>query len=118
MARDPHIKITFQTVTPESAEDGDFAETGWEDEEGVSMKPDRYDRKDGITVVEKAVRFLQNEGVEEASSSGFHVGVWYSTGYDVMSYRTGEEKSRSFHLYDFTAKQEREIYDQMTRRRR
>ncbi|MCQ2300278.1 MAG: hypothetical protein MJZ81_09170 [Bacteroidales bacterium] len=44
------IKVAFQTVTPESAENGDFEETGWDDEEGESFD-----------TVAEAARWMSNE---------------------------------------------------------
>lgn len=112
----PHFKVTYDVVTPESAEEGGFAESGWEDEEGISVKPDQYDREEGLTAVDLAVKLLKKEGATEPSSGGYHKGVWYST-YGDTDYRTGASTTRSFHAYGFTEAQEREIYNAMTRRR-
>lgn len=111
------IDITFSRTTPESAEAGDFSETGYEDE-GISLEPDEYDREEGLTPVDLAVKFLKNEGATQPSSSHFHKGIWYSTDWDVVSYRTGEEEERSFHLKGFSEREEHEVFDAMTRRRR
>jgi DNA-binding transcriptional regulator GbsR (MarR family) len=110
---DKLIKTTFQTVTPESAEAGDYAEQGWEDEEGESMMPDEYDIEEGVTAVEKAVQFMKNKGASEPSSSRFHTDVWYSTVYPDRNYKTGEEKYFSFHLKGFTPEEEEEIFNKM-----
>lgn len=114
--RHPRILTTYETVTPESAEHGDVADRGWIDDEGESMAPDSYDRSEGLTAVDKAVRFLKDNGAGEASSSYFHRGIWYSD-YGSEDYRTGENEQRSYHLKGFTAAQEREIFNQMSRRR-
>lgn len=111
----PRIRVSFNRTTPESVEQGDFSESGWIDEEGVSMMPDDYDREDGITAVDKAVNFLKNEGVHEMSSSHFHPGVWYSTEWQTIDYSTGAEEERNYHLSGFTPDQEREIWDKMKR---
>jgi hypothetical protein len=103
--RRPRIRTTFSTITPESAEQGDFAETGFIDEEGAEIEPDEDE-----TLAQAAARWLESEGASEASSTQFHRGVWYSTEYDT-DYRTGEEEQRSFHLKDFTPEEEREVWD-------
>jgi len=113
----PRITITYARTTPESVEDGDFSESGWEDEEGVDMEPDEWDREDGLTAVDKAVKFLKNEGAGEASSSAFGTGVWYSTEWSTLDYSTGEAEERNFHLEDFSPEQEKEIWDKMHERR-
>lgn len=113
----PHIKVSYSIVTPESAEDGDYAESGWEDEEGMDMTPDQYDVEEGLTAVDKAVSNLRAAGAVEPSSSQFHKGVWYSDG-GSDDYRTGERTERNYHLRNFTEEQERAIFDQITKRRR
>lgn len=117
LAADKKIATTYQTVTPESAEQGDYADQGWEDEEGESMTPDEYDAEDGITAVDKAVRFLQDKGGNEPSSSQFHEGVWYSTVDPERDFHTGEEKYYSFHLKGFTPEEEAQIFEKINLRR-
>jgi hypothetical protein len=105
------IRSTFSRITPgEGDDDEPDEEHGWIDEEGVDMEPDEYDREEGLTAVDKAVKFLEREGVMEASSSAFHPGVWYSTEYSVTDYSTGEEEQRSYHLKGFTPDEEREVH--------
>jgi hypothetical protein len=113
-AEDKKIVTTYQIVTPESAEQGDFADQGWENEEGESMLPDQYD--EGITAVDKAVKFLQDNGGSEPSSSQFNYGVWYSTpdsDHNNDYFTKGIEKYYSFHLKGFTPEEEKAIFDKM-----
>lgn len=114
---DKKIRTTFQTVTPESAENGDFSEQGWEDQEGVSMVPDEYDVEDGITAVNKAVDFLFDKGGTEPSSSQFSPNTWYSTPDADHDYSTGEDTYYSFHLVGFTPEEEKEIFDTIHNKR-
>lgn len=109
----PHrIVSTYHTITPESSEQGDYADSGWEDEEGVIVEPDEIDKEDGITVADKAADFLWHKGATEMSSSDWHEGMWYSTGWE-SNYRTGEEKELNYHLRGFSAEEEREVHDLM-----
>lgn len=108
--RERRITTTFSQTTPESAEQGDYSDTGWIDEEGVDMNLDEYDREEGLTVAEKTAKWLFNEGASEGSSSHYHHGMWYSTEWSVNDYSTGEEEQRSFHLDGFTADEEEEIF--------
>ncbi len=113
------IRTTFSRITPAEGEDEEpDEEHGWIDEEGVDMEPDEYDREEGLSAVDKAVKFLEREGVTEASSSAFHPGVWYSTEYSVTDYSTGEEEQRSYHLKGFTPDEEREVHRDLKRARR
>lgn len=102
----PRIRITYDVVTPESAEHGDFAESGWIDEDGYVMEPD-----DDETLVDCAVRFLKRECIGHASSSHFHPGIWYTTDDGCIDYRTGADRQRSFHLKCFTEADERAIFE-------
>lgn len=105
------IRISFSRTTPESAEQGDTSETGWINEEGVSVED-----YDDLSPVEAAVKLLNDDGACYPSSTHFHPGVWYSTEFQVVSYQTGEEEERSFHLENFTQDEEREIFQAMTRK--
>lgn len=111
--RDPRITITFSRTTPESSAEGDFSESGWIDEEGVSMWPDHIDQEEGLSVVDLAVKFLQKEGAVHPSSSDFHPGVWWSTEWSTVDYSTGEDEERNYHLHEFTPEEEREIWIQL-----
>ena len=114
---EPRIVTTYETVTPESAEHGDFEDCGFEDESGVVIRENDGDTTDQdgaerrLTVVELAVNFLRDKGVTEPSCSPtWSRGTWYSTEPQIEDYSTAEEKSYSYHPKGFTADQERAIY--------
>lgn len=77
--------VTYEIITPESAEEGDVAERGYE-HKGLTA--------DSVTDM---VRTLRNDGATEASSSHWHKGLWY-TAYGEMDYRDGSTTNRSFHI--------------------
>jgi len=79
------------------------------------MEPDEYDKEEGLTCVDLAVKFLQHEGAIHASSTQFHSGVWYSTEFSVIDYSNGTEEERSFHLYGFTEEEERAIWHELVK---
>ena len=110
-AGDRRIRITYTITEEESAAEGDYEETGWENEAGVLVEPDEYDIEEGRTAVDNAVRFLKNSNVSEPSSSQFHPGVWY-TAYDEPM-EIGGLRDRSFHLSGFTEEEELEIFNRM-----
>jgi hypothetical protein len=111
----PRITISYYKVSPESAANGDYEETGWIDEEGVSMEPDEFDYSEGITAADKAIKFLKKECATRQSSSHFHVGVWYSDGVS-QDYRTGVETELAYHLHGFTEEQEKQIWNAIVKR--
>jgi hypothetical protein len=110
------IDVYYARMTPESAEEGDYSETG--ELESLTIEPDEYDQENGITAADLVVKLLKDEGAVHPSNSHFNRGTWYMTESQTISYRTGEEEERSFHLKGFTEKEEREIFDAVTRRRR
>jgi len=93
------IKVTYDIVTPESAEQGDFAETGWENQEGEVFDS-----------VEDAIEWLKREGIDHASSSAFHENIWY-TGQEDEDYKTGAVKRLSYHLKGFSKDEQKQVYD-------
>jgi hypothetical protein len=102
------IRISYSITTPESAEQGDYAEHGWEDEEGVSMEPDEFDRDDGKTALELTLEFFNKKGISEASSSHFHEGIWYTS--QEHDYHTGEDKEYNYHLVNFSPEEEEMVW--------
>jgi len=95
------VKSTYDIITEESSKEGDFAESGWLDEEGEIFNS-----------AEQVIRHLSDEGVIEPSSSCFHKGVWYSTEAQ-QDMNTGAYKSQSYHLHGATLHQERKIYKRL-----
>ena len=122
------IATAYQTVTPESAEEGDVADRGWEDQDGDPIEVSSYDIEEAVdagsrapvtdAIVKQAVQWLRDHGAQETSSSSYHSGVWYSTPYEVTDYSTGEERSEDFFLRNFTDQEERRVFDEFTRGRR
>lgn len=105
---DKRIRITFEVVTPESAEHGDAADRGWIDECGVP-----FDDDDDETAAEAAARFLLDRGATNASSSRYHPGVWYSDNGD-HDYSDGSETTLSYHLVGFSDDEQSSIYRRVT----
>jgi hypothetical protein len=95
-----YIAVTYEIVTPESAEEGDAAERGWEDEQGAEY------------TLSEAIEKLRGL---EPSSTAFHPGVWYSDCDGDTDYRTGEVKYLSYHLVDFSVEDQRAIFDAVTK---
>jgi hypothetical protein len=110
------ILISYSVVTPESAEHGEAAEQGWINEEGVYCEPDPFERGEGQTRVDVALRYIPV--FCEASSSHFHKGVWYTESDGDTDYRTGAVTTRAFHLVGFTEQEEREIFERIRADRR
>jgi hypothetical protein len=105
------IVVTYDVVTPESAEQGDIADAGFENEEGIDMTPEC----DEETAIDNAVNYLRQYGPVEPSSSQFHPEVWYTQTDADIDYRTGAETRKSFHLKDFNEEDQREIYRRIRR---
>lgn len=119
------IITTYQTVSPESAEAGDFEDSGFitggnnktdDSDEGESMEVDKDFDDEDATVVSKTIAFLKDKGATNPSSSHFGGNIWYSDGGDT-DYQTGEEETRSYHLEGYTEAEEKEIFEAMTKRR-
>lgn len=115
----PVITTTFQIITPESAEAGDYEETGFIDEEGHDCTPDEYDAEEGKTEVDLAVEFISEQGPVEASDSQGGPRTWYTQtdpAHDRAFFEQGREETHSFHLKGFTPEQETAIFAKLTAR--
>lgn len=112
------IRIAYEIISPESAEQGDVEERGWIDEEGEFMDPSILDAES--TAVDLAITYIEdNIGADgiEPSSSDFHKGVWYTTYKRKEEYDTGRYIHWSFFLDNFTEEEEKEIFERITGRK-
>jgi hypothetical protein len=98
------IATSYDLVTPESAEEGDIAESGWVDEEGESMDGD-----EDVTPVEAAIAFLRRLGVYPSASCFYAGCVWY-IGQPDLDFRTGAEETRSYFPRGYTDAEAEEIF--------
>lgn len=103
------VKISYAIITPESAAAGDFAEHGWENEEGVPIELADYELEEDKTYAMACARYLYDQGAMEPSSSTFHPGVWYTQ--RTTNYPSGEEREQNYHLDGFTEKEEEEVFN-------
>jgi len=111
------IRISYDVVTEESARDGDFAENGWENEEGVCIAPDEWE-VDGagseLAVVVKLAAGIIGHCVEASDYPRCHSGhTWYTEIDAEPDYEDGSEKRRSFHLDGFSEEEELAIYAEL-----
>jgi hypothetical protein len=126
------ISMTFETVTPESAEDGDVADHGFAEPGGweYSIYDDAFQArvaKDGrdqalkdmtpepleFEDVEEAVDFLQGYGSFETSCSPVcdNGHCWLTQADTDKDFSTGAETRLSFHLEGVTPAVHREIIE-------
>lgn len=106
------IKVSYQKVTPESAEEGDISEQGWINEDGIDMEPLAEEIEIGLTAVIKAFQYLTNEGVSEYSNYPFTPGGWYSTSGNIDP-KDCAETIQSYHLCNFDEEEQKAIYEKV-----
>ena len=113
------VMFTYEIVTPESAEEGGFAETGiWY--RGYRFKADDPGPMEHLASpvdgVDDAVRTIQYTlgAVEPSSYRHFQPRTWYTETDSDHDYRTGAEMRRSAHLYGFTPREEYWVWQKIT----
>ncbi len=80
------ISRTYSETTPESAEDGDFSETGFiTEKEEVSFR--------------ELVDLMSNHNLASCSGGNFNTYVWFSCGSFTSDYSTGTEREESIHFH-------------------
>jgi hypothetical protein len=104
------IHITYDVTTEESVEQGDVAERGWINEDGLEIVPDDFDidehGSETAAIVALAVKTICDRGSVEASSSEFHRRIWYTEIDNIIG-----EQRWSYHLNDcFTEEEEQAIF--------
>lgn len=113
------IRISYEVITPESAELGEVAESGWIDEEGVNVDPDVDPRIESAdyrlwAVVNAAVGVIGHK--QQPSSCPFAPGfTWYTETTGDEDYATGAVTYKSWHLSGFTPEEEQAIYNEVTK---
>lgn len=81
------IRVTYEVITPESAANGDVAESGWLNEEGIDCRlPSLF------SPVDRAIDRLSAEGV---TSDG---GYWMTAHGDMQT--DGSITNKSYHFVD------------------
>lgn len=117
-AREPRITSVYEIRSGEDGDGfGELIEDPEIDDEGEDMTPDEFDVEDGITAVDKAVKYLYDQGATECSSSVYHDGDWFSTE-SQMDSMTGNYYQSSYFLKDFTPEEGLEIYKRLKHARR
>lgn len=78
----------------------------------VDCEPDTFDREEGLTRVDLAVKAIEGMYPQEASREPFTPGAWYSRSDepDQLSPEGTETEETSAHLHGFTPDEEREIF--------
>jgi hypothetical protein len=108
------ILISYEIWTPEDREHGETWDKGWVDEEGEPMAPDREERREGITAVDKAVAWLTYHHAS-IPSDWQKAGASRSWTNDKHSedFETGADEMRTYHLEGFSEKERRKIQREM-----
>lgn len=94
------INITFEVVTPESAEEGDVEERGWLSP--ILITTEDLD-EDEPSWIDATVRALRDEGIGSVEADSSHgTPRWFSEIDASVDYSTGAETRRSIHPEGFT----------------
>ena len=101
----PGYAITYDIVTPESAEEGDVAERGWV-QKYEPLKVYEYDYEDedeseSDVLVRRMATILRHEGADDREYN--NDGLTYVTRNE--DYRTGEVETHYYHLDGWTPSQ-------------
>lgn len=86
------VNVTFQTVTPESADHGDYADSGF-----VAENMEFDDFADMVSYVESNGYSLRNASVSPLTRDSMDENVWFSTDPEIEDYVTMEEITYSIH---------------------
>ena len=99
-----YYAITFSSTTPESVDNGDFSETGF-----ITENTERSeDWKEELQYE------IRNYGFYSPSCSPWYpsINIWYSSGYSVEDYGTGEEREYNLHVSgDWTEEELKELWE-------
>jgi len=119
--------FTYQIVTPESAENGDFDDHGFVvdghefslnnekiADDILNENPDDYHTQWKLGTLEEVIRIARNYGISEPSDSTIQCGTWFYSVDPDINYRTGEDTTYSFHVDGVTRSTLRRIHRLLT----
>jgi hypothetical protein len=98
------MSVTYEIITPESAEDGEAAEQGFEEED--TPYDSLADMIDRLLSENLSVIFNSDGGRRESADKN----TWYTTE-SSQDYQTGEWESKSFHPKGITDEEAKIIFD-------
>jgi hypothetical protein len=123
------IQMTYDKVTPESAEHGDFSDQGfakpggwefstsneafWKREKEIGHQKalmEQVPDPEEFESLEDVIEFLESYYCFNPSSSFFHKGIWYTEGDPTIDHATCEETRLSFHIIA-SEETEKMVYD-------
>jgi hypothetical protein len=84
------FSVTYEIVTPESAEQGDFEDTGYVVPGGWHGNADTPEDREAVLMDLRSARRLVDGGLEDN-------GRWFSQVSSDTNWRTGAEETRSLH---------------------
>jgi hypothetical protein len=90
------IVFCYTTVTPKSAENGDFEDTGFTDSGRNRLTSPVEFISDDMGSLYDAIRLGIDLGINT------WVGNWFESGFSIIDYSIGEEISYSMHLEGFS----------------
>jgi hypothetical protein len=104
------IRFTYDTVTPESVEQGDFNSAGFCDVYGNAISENS--ETDPATIPDEDIEQWKEPGdlyycIDKACDLGIteNVGNWFTSSSSVSNYQTGEEITYNLHIDGLTADQ-------------
>lgn len=110
------IVTYYEIITPESIAEGDAEERGEVSDE--YLDPDDLDIEEGIFWPEVAVEYLESHApLEPSDRPHWQPGTWYTEYEHEVDDRTGSVENRTYHLKGFTEDEQREIYNELKRRK-
>src|SRR3546814_18800287 len=103
------IRITYEVVTPESAADGDVAESGFTSDNGIRYPVEKRNEAPTYEMAgpHAAATFIIERGGVEHSSSEFDERTWYRADDVAVNIPNGPAESRSYHLIGYPAGEKR-----------
>lgn len=117
------IRFTYNTVTPESALEGDFESQGFcneyghpiteNTEESCKVSDEDVEMWTELGDLEYYIRRAIDLGISEPSCSEIHSGIWFSTTDPDRDYTIGSETHYSLHLKGLTDSEMIEVHNML-----
>jgi len=107
---DKNIKISFSEITPDEEYINATIVDGWVDDIGVSMTPNKEEIENGLTSIDKTIKYLNDNNATNPSYSSFEPDIYYSTEQET-DFLTNTDIYYYYHLNGFSIVEQNYIYD-------
>jgi len=109
----PKIVVCFEVVSPESAEIGDFEETGIDEE--IEYPTEDLTDFEEFGPVDDIIQYLKRQGISNSSSYPKNPSSDWLIGFEDIDYTNSHRTTKTYHFHNFPESTKGHIWEYLER---